>query len=269
MEERERSETVVEPQDIDALEELSEYLDVLSNSARLRILKLLERKPKDVRTISHEIGTSYENTKKHIDRLMSIGVIRKEAGIGRPTSKGVHPVWEYSLVPGALEAIVRSLAIFGNLTLGAAHTVLSERIGEVREGLSAEFGHFPALVVMGGDMDRSVFFITKDEARLGRHDPNHRATEEGVGIVLSDDYRAVSRISKPHARIFSRGDAWFITDAGSMGGTFVNGKRIERGEIAGIADGAIIELSKGAQSARLLFSLPSRRGSDTETGEVH
>ena len=45
--------------------------------------------------------TSYENTKKHLDKLMSIGVIKKEAGLGAPTSKGIHPVWQYSLVPGA------------------------------------------------------------------------------------------------------------------------------------------------------------------------
>ncbi len=48
----------------------------------------------DVTSISRETETSDENTKKHLDRLLSIGVIRKEAGIGRETSKGVHPVWE-------------------------------------------------------------------------------------------------------------------------------------------------------------------------------
>ena len=58
--------------------------------------------------------TSYENTKKHLDKLMSIGVIKKEAGLGAPTSKGIHPVWQYSLVPGGLESIIRNLGLFSN-----------------------------------------------------------------------------------------------------------------------------------------------------------
>ncbi|MDD1673640.1 MAG: hypothetical protein LUP99_04440, partial [Methanomicrobiales archaeon] len=69
------SETLLGTGDIDFLQELSEYLDVLSSSVRLRILKLIEKKPKDARTISHEIETSYENTKKHLDKLLSIGLI--------------------------------------------------------------------------------------------------------------------------------------------------------------------------------------------------
>jgi hypothetical protein len=76
----------------DLIDDLSVYLDVLSSGARLRILKLLSTRSMDATSISREIETSYENTKKHLDRLLSIGVIRKEAGIGRETSKGVHPV---------------------------------------------------------------------------------------------------------------------------------------------------------------------------------
>ena len=75
--------------DLDPLAELSEYLDVLSNSTRLRILKCLEKKACSTREISQEVETSYENTKKHLDRLCQIGVIKKEAGITDPHLKGV------------------------------------------------------------------------------------------------------------------------------------------------------------------------------------
>ncbi|MDD4137275.1 MAG: winged helix-turn-helix domain-containing protein, partial [Methanoregula sp.] len=88
MDPADKSPTIIVHEESDSLEELSEYLDVLSSSARLRILKFLEKKPRDARAISKEIETSYENTKKHLDRLLSIGVIRKEAGLGAPTSKG-------------------------------------------------------------------------------------------------------------------------------------------------------------------------------------
>ena len=114
MDPADKSPTIVVEDTAESLDELSEYLDVLSSSARLRIVKFLEKKPRDARAISHEIETSYENTKKHLDKLMSIGVIKKEAGLGAPTSKGIHPVWQYSVVPGGLESIIRNLGLFSN-----------------------------------------------------------------------------------------------------------------------------------------------------------
>jgi len=45
-----KSPTIIVHEESDSLEELSEYLDVLSSSARLRILKFLEKKPRDARS---------------------------------------------------------------------------------------------------------------------------------------------------------------------------------------------------------------------------
>ena len=72
MDPADKSPTIVVEDTADSLDELSEYLDVLSSSARLKIVKFLEKKPRDARAISHEIETSYENTKKHLDKLMGI-----------------------------------------------------------------------------------------------------------------------------------------------------------------------------------------------------
>ena len=118
--------TIVLEEVPDYYSELSEYLEVLSNSQRLKILKLLEKKPRDVRTIASEINTSYENTKKHLDKLISTGLIKKEVGLGQQTSKGVHPVWKYSLVPGAMEALIRNLGIFSNINLHLADSESEE-----------------------------------------------------------------------------------------------------------------------------------------------
>ncbi|MFA7304968.1 MAG: ArsR family transcriptional regulator, partial [Methanoregula sp.] len=114
MKAKDRSPTIVVDDAVDSLDELSEYLDVLSSSARLRILKFLEKKPSDVRTISRAIEISYENTKKHLDKLLVIGVIKKKAGLSTSTPRGVLPVWKYSVVSGGLEAIIRNLSLFSN-----------------------------------------------------------------------------------------------------------------------------------------------------------
>ena len=65
--------------DPDFLEELSEYLEVLSNPVRLKILKVIEREPREISEIASRIETSYANTKKHIDQLVRIGLVKKEA----------------------------------------------------------------------------------------------------------------------------------------------------------------------------------------------
>ncbi|MBR6496900.1 MAG: winged helix-turn-helix transcriptional regulator, partial [Methanomicrobium sp.] len=67
--------TIAISNDPDFYEDLSEYLNVLSNPTRLKILKLIEHQPKEVREIAKEIDTSYENTKKHLDKLLNTGVI--------------------------------------------------------------------------------------------------------------------------------------------------------------------------------------------------
>jgi hypothetical protein len=258
MDPADKSPTIIVHEESDSLEELSEYLDVLSSSARLRILKFLEKKPRDARSISREIETSYENTKKHLARLMSIGVIKKEAGLGAPTSKGIHPVWEYSLVPGGLEAIIRNLGIFSNTKVQIAGDEISRRLDEVKSTLNREvLGDVPAVIVLGGSDDAKVFLLRNDMVRVGRIDPASRAAyRPGEDIVLSESYSAVTRVSKPHGRIVRDKDAWYIEDCGSTGGTQLNTKRLEKNVRALLHDGDLIELAKGVSGVRFLVILP-------------
>ena len=252
------SRTIILDIDSDDLQELSEYLDVLSSSTRLKILKVIERTPKDVRQISSEIETSYENTKKHLDKLLSIGVVRKEAGLSRPTSKGIHPVWKYSLVPGGLEAITRSLGLFANLKLTLTDAVLAKKLAGVRETFSGEFfGQRPVVILLGGVEDGKVFPIEHDTIAIGRVDPDAPGRSDPErDIILSEEYAAVTRVSRPHARITRRADARFIEDSGSTGGTFVNGTPLDRGKRRELHDGDLIELAKGAPGATLVFVVP-------------
>ena len=139
---QEKGRTIILESTADDYSELSEYLEVLSNSQRLKILKILEKGPREVRKIASEIDTSYENTKKHLDKLLSTGLIRKEAGLGEVTSKGVHPVWKYSLVPGAMEAIVRNLGIFSNMRINLVNPELRQKAGRT-EGKGCRRAHWP------------------------------------------------------------------------------------------------------------------------------
>jgi DNA-binding transcriptional ArsR family regulator len=258
MDPEDKSPTLIVHAESDSLEELSEYLDVLSSSARLRILKYLEKKPRDARAISNEIETSYENTKKHLDKLLSIGVIKKEAGLGAPTSKGIHPVWEYSLVPGGLEAIVRNLGLFSNTRVQIVPSDISRRLDEVKSTISREvLGTTPAAIVLGGPEDGKVFLLKHDQVKIGRVDPGNPASfNPDNDVVLSEGYSAVTRISKPHGKFVRTKQGWNIEDCGSTGGTQLNTKKLEKNILAPIHDGDLIELAKGVSGVKFLMIVP-------------
>ena len=241
----------------DIIDELSSYLDILSSGTRLRILKLLEKRPMDVTSLSRETETSYENTKKHLDRLLSIGVIRKEAGIGRETSKGVHPVWEYSLVPGSLERIIRTLGVFSNLRITGMDRTLDDRLNRVKGGVTgALLGSSPMVVVMGGKEDGRAITLGEGETRVGRRDPARPgAADPSRDIVLDDTYQAVTRISRPHGRI-RVGNGVTFEDCGSTGGSSINGKKVLPNEVVSLRNGDILELGQGATGARLVLAIP-------------
>ena len=260
MDPHDNSPTLIINEDSDSLEELSEYLDILSSSARLRILKFLEKKPRDARAISKEIETSYENTKKHLDKLLSIGVIKKQAGLGAQTSKGIHPVWQYSLVPGGLEAIIRNLSLFSNTRVNVVGSEISRRLDDVRGTLSKEvLGNIPAAIVLGGPDDTKVFMLRDDRVNIGRIDPeNQAAFRQDLDVVLDEGYTAVTRVSKPHGRFIHKNEDWFIEDCGSTGGTQVNNKKIEKGVSVLLRDGDLIELAKGVSGIKFLMVIPAK-----------
>jgi len=255
----EGKETVIAGVDPDFIEDLSGYLDVLSSSARLRILKLLEKGPKDARTLAAGIDTSYENTKKHLDRLLTIGVIRKEAGFGRETSRGVHPVWNYALVPGSLEGIVRTLGLFGNLQVTLSRGDLADRLQEVRGQVSREVLEGAAvLVVLSGPDEGKILRMERPVVAIGREDPGAplTAADPATALVLSGHYQAVSRITRPHGRFTRAGGGWQYEDTASSSGSRRNGGPVEPRKPVAIHDGDELELGQGPRAARLLVMLP-------------
>ena len=262
----EGKETVIAGADPEFIEDLSGYLDVLSSSARLRILKLLEKGPKDARTLAAGIDTSYENTKKHLDRLFTIGVIRKEAGFGRETSRGVHPVSNYALVPGSLEGIVRNLGLFGNLQVTLARGGLADRLREVRVQVSREVLEGTAVLVMlSGPDEGKILRLEGPAISIGRADPTGAPPPDpSQAIVISEHYQAVSRITRPHGRFLRAGGGWQFEDTASTGGSRRNGGRVEPRNPVAIHDGDELELGQGPRAARLLVMLPGT-GAEGET----
>lgn len=248
--------TLAPGMDLDFLDELSDYLDVLSSPTRLRILKIIERRPRDAKEISRTVGTSYENTKKHLNRLLLAGLVRKEAGSSGETVTGVHPVWKYSLIPGGLEMVIQNLGIFGSLRIAAGGSCGSPRLQEMKDRLSsAFFGGTPLILVVGGEEDGRTVPLRHERYAVGRADPACGPAHDET-ITLAPSYAAVSRVSRPHCRLIRAAGVWHVRDMGSTGGTMVNAVPLKKDEMRPLRDGDLIDLARGPQGARLLFSVP-------------
>jgi DNA-binding transcriptional ArsR family regulator len=236
------------------LEELSEYLEVLANPLRLQILKFIEREPKEITAIAEHTGMSYQNTKKHLDRLVSTSLVKRAAGFGRETERGVAPVWKYSLAEGALENLATTLGVFSSIATPLGYNDIRERIRTVRSELPESGGPAgPVLYLIGGPADGRAFILKNDRIPMGREDPDHPPAGTGGMVVLPDEYRAVTRVTKPHAFLIQTADCWQIEDNGSTGGTFINSRRIDPLKSSPLASGDVIDLSIGANAARFLF----------------
>jgi pSer/pThr/pTyr-binding forkhead associated (FHA) protein/DNA-binding transcriptional ArsR family regulator len=247
-------ETVCVSTDPAFLQELSEYLDVLSNPVRLKILKVIEKEPKEISEIASRINTSYANTKKHMDQLVHIGLVKKEAGFGRETAKGIHPVWKFSVAEGSLEMLIKNMGVFSRITIPMGYGEIQGRLESVRAAVLKESGtDFPALHLVEGSSAGKTFIIKKDRVFIGRVDPDTPSKGGSDDVVLPDDYGAVTRITRPHAIISRTGAGWHIEDRGSSGGTYVNTLLIAPMHKTALKNGDIIDLAMGENAARFLF----------------
>ncbi|ACL17176.1 transcriptional regulator, ArsR family [Methanosphaerula palustris E1-9c] len=256
----EGTETCIVSIDTDFYEDLSQYLEVLSNSTRLRILKLIEKTPKDRRQIAAEINTSYDNTKKHLDKLVNVGLVKKEAGVGQQTSKGVHPVWEYSVVSGGLEQVIRNLGVFSTAGI-QKNPDLSSRLADVRGQIADEFtGDHLYLVLLTGVDEGRVTIMEDEQLCIGRADVEVETVPGS--LILPDWYRTVTRISKPHVRILMEPIGYMVEDCDSTAGTMLNGQPLTPHQRMVLHDGDLLDLANDPYGARFVVMLPKKRGAD-------
>jgi DNA-binding transcriptional ArsR family regulator len=247
-------ETVSISSDPGFLQELSEYLEVLSNPVRLKILKVIEKEPKEISEIASRIDTSYANTKKHIDQLVHIGLVRKEAGFGRETAKGIHPVWKFSLAEGSLSGLIKNLGVFSRINIPMGYGEIQKTLNSVREAVLRESGtDFPALHLVEGKGAGRTFLLKSARVQIGRIDPDSPSRPGEGDIALPVEYVAVTRITKPHAIVTRSGSVWQIEDRGSSGGTYLNAALIPPLHKTPLKNGDIIDLAMGEDAARFLF----------------
>ncbi len=255
--------TLVMEGDEEFLHEIADFMDALGQPQRLRILKAIEKESKDIRQIAEETGLTYENTKKHLRRLLETGLVRKEAGFSQPTSRGMLPVWKYTLAADAATTIIRNFGVFSTLKNSITDTLIASRMNEIRKSVAPLLDRSEAaLVVISGPQDGRVFPLATNPIVVGREDETHPSSDPSMSHLALPAYHAtVTRISHPHAMIYRDQDQWYIRDKGSTSGTAVNGVTIPAETAISIGNGDVIELGKGATSAWIVLIILPREPS--------
>jgi hypothetical protein len=246
--------TILTGSDPEFISDLSEYLDVLASPVRLHILSYVGTRSRTVRQISHEIETSYENTKKHLTRLLSLGLIRKEIGVSDELANQGQPVFLYSLVPEGLDRTISSLAIFSTVS-GKTIAGLSDRLESAKTSLQEILpATGPRLSISSEAENGRTYDLTEDVYRIGRIEEGWDGIAPEPAILIPEEYRSVSRVSRPHAWIRKRAGQWTITEGSSKGGTTINGISVSHDPVY-LTNGDLIELSPGPLGAGLLFQI--------------
>lgn len=234
--------------------QLSKYLDALGSEKRLQILRLIAQNPRDIRFLARATETTYENTSKHVDKLLSVGLIRE--GQAGENTRG-QEIRQYVMVAGAYEAVLRNLGYFSHVQFS-----LSPRIDLLRHSMANEYyGTSPFLRVLGGPDEGVIIPLdlqrSSSTVKIGRIDPRHpERFDLTTDIVLSGSYTAVTRVSQPHARINKEFGRYYIEDCDSRGGTYLNGMKLKKFVRTELKDEDNIELARDLDGGRLVFKMP-------------
>jgi len=243
--------------------QLSLYLDALGSDMRLQIIKHIENEAKDIKSISRKMETSPENAKKHLHKLLSLGLVRY--GDLRQNING-QPVKTYILAPGSYEIILRTLGYFCSMQVGLTDTIKIPGSDLVNEYIADR----PYVKLIGGKDDGKIYSISLHQnheiIKLGRMDPdlnNRVKIKPDRDIIVEKSYCHVMKISHPHAKISCDHGRFFLEDCESVQGTYLNGQRLVQFRKNQLQDNDFIELGNSTHGARFIFHVQQQDGKAT------
>lgn len=228
----------------DILNEMSEYFNVLGNETRLKMLKIIEKEPKDARMIARILHDKYNievaipNAKSHLSKLIEIGVATKYPII----REDGQIVMNYRRVEGSLDAVLnylRTLKEDKSKPRNQRTRDLKEIVNIIK--IINEFPLKSMIALLNGQSIVNTYQMEKKNMRIGRIQPDENE------ISLPDIDQTVSRMQ---SRILYESGKYYIEDIGSKNGTYImdsNQKqfvKLKKGEHIELRDEDIIRLGE-------------------------
>ena len=113
------------------------------------------------------------------------------------------------------------------------------------------------LTIFNGKEKGKTFKVFKDEKiSIGRKSKYDESDFKNIKpICLDNSYYSVSRISKPHIKLFYDNGNWCIMDEESSNGTFIGDKRVPTGFKVALKNNSFLKLSRGGGCAVIYCSV--------------
>lgn len=213
------------------LDRIAGWLRPLASPVRLRLLRFLTR-PHYQEEIAAALGLSRQATRKHLDKLVRIGVLERRSGV-----RGAGPVTEYVINPQALFLIHDEFEKLGSFRPDGRDDALARTLPGSGSGrpAAAKAAPGPCLFVVRGFGTGTRLDLGPEEGRVwlvGR-DPR-------CEIALTHDPYASNR----QAELVQDGGRFVLTDLRSTNGTEHNWAPLARGARVTLRHGDIIGIGR-------------------------
>ena len=237
--------------DFDKPNEMSSKLSAINNTIRFNILKILRdyqknntkstKDPLYSREINlilaeYNINITPQMLGQHLRTLVEADLleeitIKKEV----PNRMGRRNVKAYELKKDAFEDLFLDINFFSDELLSFFE------LYDINNKFKLEDSC--ALTVFNGADKGKTFQIHKSDCAWIGRDDNVEDNEYKL-ISLDKSYKTVSKVTKPHLKLFYD-DGWYILDEKSSNGTFISDNQISYGVKTKLPNNSFIKLSKG------------------------
>lgn len=241
---------------------ISEKLRAVNNNVRISILEILRdnlknngspeplysREINSLLLKNYNIQITTQMLGQHIKKLMQANLV-EEIGVKKevPNKMGKRSVKAYVLKEDAFEDLFLDLNFLSDELFTFFNMYKSNHKFHNED-------HCVLTIFNGADKGKT-FKVHKDETVLiGRKGSFSQEDIAAFSILLDNSYETVSSISKPHLRLFSKNDEWYVLDENSSNGTFIADSEVRKGIATKLKPETFLKLSRGNGGAVIYCS---------------
>lgn len=209
---------------------------------------LYSREINNILLTNYNIDITPQMLGQHLKQLLEAGLI-KECMVKKevPNKIGLRSVKGYVLKEDAFEDLFLEITFLSDKLLSFFDLYdLNKKYHDDKHCV---------LTIFNGVDKGKTFKVKKDEiilmGRRGDFKPNDLAS---FTILLDNSYSTVSKVSKPHVKLFYKNDNWYVLDEGSTNGTFISDREVSKGVETPLKNNSFLKLSRGKGGAVIYCS---------------
>lgn len=244
------------------LNNIFQKLAAVDNNVRFSILEILRDYQKNADSLNdypysreiniilknkYDIVISPQMLGQHMKQLYDAGLIeiiqiKKEI----PNKIGPRQVNVYALKVDAFEDFFLEITFLSDELIA-----FFELFKENQKDFDGK--HCILTIFNGSDKGKTFKLNKEDIIHIGRKS-SKKLHNSQKNIILNSEYYSVSKVDKPHLKIFYEDNNWCILDENSSNGTYISNRKIKNRVKTKLKNNTFLKLSRGGGSAIIFCS---------------